>query len=167
VTAVEKATRARDVARKLCDHRKWLTHGRSIKISDLEAMRLRITDYSKQLELAEAIRRYNTLLQMTFDSTNIYKVFETPESQIVKFVTPAVPPPQEVDVVVIEVPCPKCGTSSKVQGNLRKHPLQSGHHRFPADNRFKCPACTAEIDLTGARRQIEVQSKKRVINEYA
>jgi hypothetical protein len=167
VTEDEKKLRANEIATTLCDHKKWLTHGRSIKISDLEAMRLRITDYSQQPDLAEAIRRYHTLLQMTFDSTNIYKVFETPNSQIIRFVTPAVPPPQDADALIIEVPCPKCSAVSKLQANLKKCPLQAGHQRFPADNRFKCPACAAEIDITDARRQIEVQSKKPLIDEYS
>jgi ClpP class serine protease len=167
VTDAEKTTRAKAVAETLCDHGKWLTHNRSIKISDLEEMGLRITDYSQLPELAEAIRRYHTLLQMTFDSTNIYKVFETTDSQIVRFIAPAVPPPQEADAVMLDVMCPKCRAASKVQANLRKSPLQPGHHRFPVDNRFKCPSCGAEIDLTDARRQIEVQSKKLLIDEYA
>ena len=167
VTTNEKTARAKDVAAALCDHKKWLTHGRSIKLSDLEKMRLKITDYSQQADLAEAIRRYHTLLQMTFDSTNIYKVFETPDSQIIRFVAPAVPPPQNADAIIIEVDCPKCHAPSKLQANLKKCPLQPGHHRFPADNRFECPACAAEIDLTDARRQIEVQSKKPLIDEYS
>ncbi len=167
VTAEEKTVRAKEVAATLCDHKKWLTHGRSIKLSDLENMRLKITDYSQQADLAEAIRRYHTLLQMTFDSTNIYKVFETPNSQIIKFVAPAVPPPQNADAVIIEVGCPKCHTPSKLQANLKKCPLQPGSHRFPTDNRFKCPNCAAEIDLADARRQIEVQSKKPLSDEYS
>jgi endogenous inhibitor of DNA gyrase (YacG/DUF329 family) len=167
VTPVEKENRAKEIAGELCNHKRWLTHGRSIKITDLEAMRLKVTDYSKQSELAEAIRRYHTLLQMTFDSTNIYKVFETPDSQILRFMTPAVPPPQEADAVMLDVPCPKCGTLSKVQANLKKSPLQPGHHRFPPDSRFKCPACGAEVDLADAKRQIELQSKRTLIDEYA
>lgn len=55
-------------------------------------MRLRITDYGQQAELANAIRRYYTLLQMTF-ATNIYKVFETPTSQVDRFIMQQVPPP--------------------------------------------------------------------------
>lgn len=167
VTAEEKTTRANEAAATLCDHKRWLTHGRSIKLGDLEEMRLRITDYSKQPDLAEAIRRYHTLLQMTFDSTNICKIFETPDSQILKFVAPAVPPPQNVEVAVIEVECPKCHSKSKIQANLRKSPLQPGNHRFPTDNLLKCPACSAEIDLSNARRQIEVQSKKPLTDEYS
>ncbi|MBU4273655.1 MAG: Clp protease ClpP [Planctomycetes bacterium] len=168
VTEDEKNRRASEIATTLCDHKKWLTHGRSIKISDLEEMRLRITDYSQQPDLAEAIRRYHTLLQMTFDTTSIYKVFETQDSQILKFFAiTAVPPPQDTDAVIVEVTCPKCSAVSKLQANLKKSPLQAGHHRFSADNRFKCPTCEAEIDITGVRRQIEVQSKKPVVDEYA
>lgn len=167
VTDKDKKKRAAEIAEQLCDHQKWLTHGRSIKIADLEAMRLKITDYSKQPKLAEAIERYHTLLQMTFDSTNIYKVFETPVSQLVRFAGTAVPGPQQVDAVMFDVNCPSCKKVSKVQANLAKSPLQPGHHRFPPDNKFQCPACKAEIDLTSARRQIEVQSKRIVIDDYA
>jgi len=167
VTTEEKADRAKEVATALCDHRRWLTHGRSIKLSDLEAMRLKITDYSKQPKLAEAIRRYHTLLQITFDSTNIYKVFETPTSQIIRFVAPAVSPPRDADCAVLQVECPKCRAASKVQANLKKMPLESGHHPFPADNRFRCPACGAEINLADARRQIEVQSKRPLVDEWS
>jgi hypothetical protein len=167
VTAADKEKRAREVAKELCDHKQWLTHGRSIKLPDLEKMRLKITDYSLLPDLAEAIRRYHTLLQMTFDSTNIYKVFETPGSQVYRFLAPQIPPPQQADAVTFDLQCPKCRTISKVQANLRKSPLQAGHHKFPTDNKFKCPACGAEIDVTGARHQIEVQSKRPVMNDYA
>lgn len=166
VTPAEKEERAGEIAKRLCNHKEWLTHGRSIKIADLEGMGLHITDYSKEPQLAEAIRRYNALLQMTFDSTSIYKIFETPSSQILRYMPQAVPPPQDVDAVVVAVQCPNCRTASKVQANLKKSPLQPGHHRFPADNKFKCPACAAEIDLGDARRQIEVQSKRSVIDDF-
>ncbi|MBI2433771.1 MAG: Clp protease ClpP [Candidatus Hydrogenedentes bacterium] len=167
VTPVEREDRAREIAKTLCDHKQWLTHSRSIKIDDLERMRLRVTDYSKTPDLAEAIRRYHTLLQMTFDSTNIYKLFETQHSQIVRFVSPGVPPPQAVDAVMVDVSCPKCGATSKIQANLKRCPLQPGHLRFPEDNTFRCPNCGAEINLTDAKHQIEVQSKRTVVNDYA
>ena len=93
VTTEEKAARAAEIAEKLCNHRKWLTHRRSLRISDLEAMGLRITDYSLQPELDDAITRYYTLLHMTFAS-NIYKLFETPGSQIYRFVAPQTRPRQ-------------------------------------------------------------------------
>ncbi len=167
VTDDERRQRAKEIACQLCDHKRWLTHSRSIKIEHLEAMRLRITNYSHNSELADAIRRYHTLLQMMFGS-NIYKVFETPTSQIYKFIGPAVPPPQalpaEAETVVIEVQCSQCKTKSLVQASLGKErSLQGGCIPFPADNRLNCPTCGALIDLTDARRQIEVQSKKPVV----
>jgi 3D (Asp-Asp-Asp) domain-containing protein len=71
VTDHEKEERAKEIAGKLCDHSTWLSHGRSIKISDLQGIGLEIRDYSKEDELADAIRRYNILLQMTFEQTGI------------------------------------------------------------------------------------------------
>ena len=81
ITEDYKIARAEEIASRLCNHRLWLTHGRSLKIEDLEDMQLQIIDYTKIPELGEAIRRYYTLLHMTF-ATPIYKVFETPQSQI-------------------------------------------------------------------------------------
>ena len=52
-------------------------------MQDLRDMKLKITDYRENSELYDAITRYYTLLQMSFE-TNIYKVIETPESQIYK-----------------------------------------------------------------------------------
>ncbi|MFH1756249.1 MAG: hypothetical protein ABIA59_11175 [Candidatus Latescibacterota bacterium] len=92
VTVDEKTQQAEEIAAQLCDHSRWLTHGRSIKLADLESMRLKITDYSKDKNLLDAIHRYHTLLQMTFAGPPIYKVFETPTSQIYR--TAAAPAPQ-------------------------------------------------------------------------
>lgn len=168
VSGQEKIERAKEIAAHLCDHRRWLTHGRSIKIDDLEAMRLKITDYSKDKNLADAIRRYHVLLQMTF-SSNIYKVFETPDSQIIRFIgpqVPAPPPPQATpaDTAALEVECGRCRANLRIQANLDgPKAIQPGFLPFPADNKLKCPTCGNEIDLTDARRQIELQSKKRVV----
>jgi hypothetical protein len=128
-------------------------------------MRLKITDYTAAAELADAVRRYYALLQMTF-ATNIYKVFETPDSQIYRFIAPVVPAPAEQpgNVAVIDVRCPRCRAASKVQANLgQQHPLQEGCVPFPKDNQFNCPGCGAPIDLSQVRRQLEMQTKKPVV----
>lgn len=168
VTDEEKKERAKEIAGQLCDHRRWLTHGRSIKISDLAAMGLKITGYSRDEALADAIRRYHVLLQMTF-SSNIYKLFETPDSQIIRFIGPQVPPPTplqptKADTAGLEVECGRCHSILRIQANLdRPKPIQPGFLPFPADNKLKCPNCANVLDLTDARRQIELQSKKRVV----
>ncbi len=166
VTEEERAVRAEEIAAALCEHQRWLVHGRSIKIDDLEAMRLRVTDYSKQPGLYDAIQRYHTLLQMTF-ATSIYKVFETPVSQIYRFIGPPAPAPtaQGADVAaIVEVGCGKCGKKTKVQANLGEaRPLQPGAAPFPPNNVFRCPGCGAQTDLGDLRRQLEVQAKKPVV----
>ncbi len=47
VTEYEKRDRAKDIATDLCSQSKWLIHERSIKIKDLEDLKIKITDYSK------------------------------------------------------------------------------------------------------------------------
>jgi len=165
VTREEREARAADIAAQLCDHRRWLVHGRSIKIRDFQQMRLRIEDYSKRPDLFDAIRRYHTLLQMTF-ATNVYKVFETPVSQIYRFIGAVAPAPEQSagNVAIVEVACGKCHKTTKVQANLgRTQPLQEGCSAFPSDNVFRCPGCGAQTDLENLRRQIEAQTRKPVV----
>lgn len=167
VTPEEKLARADVIATQLCDHGKWLSHGRSIMLSDLQGMRLLITDYSAQADLNDAISRYYTLLQMTFDSTTIYKIFETPTSQIYRFQAPnapAVGTPQNPDVAVLDLECPSCKSRMKVQANLGvAKPIQKGAIGFPKNNKLACTNCKTEIDLTEARRQVELQTKKPIV----
>jgi len=167
VTEEDRKKRAKEIARVLRNHSKWLSHGRSIKLQDFNEMKLKITDFSQTPDLNDAIQRYYTLLQMTF-GTNIYKVYETPASQIYKHLAPMVPPPsklfEQARTVELDVQCTNCKQVSKLQANLEKGvSLKEGYHPFPKDNKFKCPKCSAEIDLSDARRQIEAQSKKEVV----
>ncbi len=166
VTEEDRRQRAAEIADQLGDHRRWLTHGRSIKLADLESMKLGVTDYSTNLPLSEAIRRYYTLLQMTFASA-VYKVFETPRTQILRFQAPGVPPPtteRSPGFAVVEVRCPKCGRSDRLQANLEPNQsLQGGHLPFPVDGQFACPNCGLTQDLSEGRRQVEVQTRKRIL----
>jgi len=170
VTDDEKTCRANEIADMLCDHGKWKTHGRSIKITDLEEMRLRITDYSRDEELHDAIQRYYVLLQMTF-ATNIYKLFETPQSQIYRFIVPPVSSPQLTDrkgedhprSILFDMKCVKCGSIIPMQANLEPDlPLEPGRKAFPADNKLVCPNCGTDHNLGDARRQIEAQAKAHI-----
>ena len=169
VTTEEKQKRAREIAAKLCDHGYWLTHGRSITLSDLTGpdIRLSITDYSQTPELCDAIRRYYTLLKITFDTTNMYKVFETPTSQIYMFVTPPAgqtPKPEDIGFVLIDFQCPNCKTITKLQANMKEGvPMQNGAVSFPSDDMFICPSCKSNINLGNLRKQIESQTKKHII----
>lgn len=165
VTPEEKEKRAKEIAEKLCDHGYWKTHARSIKLKDFEEMKVKMTDYTQNLALNEAITRYYTLLQMTF-GTSIYKVFETQNSQIYRFIAQGVPQPNSGDAksVIIDFECNNCKKHSKIQANLNeKQPLQQGFSEFPKDNKYKCPHCQTENNLSELRIQIEAQTKKIII----
>lgn len=169
VTPDEKQKRANEIATQLCKHSDWLTHGRSIKIPDLKRMRLLITDYSTNKELNEAITRYYTLLRMTLDSTNIYKIFETPSSQIMRFSGANVPPPspnqdKKIKRVFVDFECPSCKSKYTIQANLDKGiPLEKGKQPYPKDDKFNCPNCKTQSNLGQVRLQIEAQTRKRIV----
>ncbi|MCK4368886.1 MAG: ATP-dependent Clp protease proteolytic subunit [Dehalococcoidales bacterium] len=166
VTDEEKQSRAKEIADHLCDHGYWLTHNRSIKIEDFDQMRLKVVDYGRDPDLFDAIKRYYTLLRMTFD-TNIYKLFETPTSQIYRFLSPPAPLPQAKpagELAMVDFQCPKCQNRSRIQANLSKsQPLQKGAVPFPKDNVFVCPNCGTQSNLVDLRNQIEAQSKKNIV----
>ena len=172
VTEKEKHDRANEIATALSNHSQWKTHGRSIKIGDLHELGLRITNFGENHELADAISRYYILLRMTFES-NIFKLFETPTSQIIRYervniVEAPVPVPSsaqdQANQVVVELTCKKCNTVVKVQGNLGvQSPLQPGHLPFPANNKLQCPTCGVVHDLMQARQQVEAQGKKPLL----
>lgn len=166
VTEEERRQRAFEVADQLCSHSKWLSHGRSIRIDDLRAMRLKITDFTETAELSEAIQRYYALLQMTFES-NIYKLFETLDSQIYRYIVEhnAMQKPKGAQAkAMLSVRCQKCGTEAQVQANLGvAQPLEPGKSPFPADNKFKCTICGAETDLSNIRQQLEAQTQQPVV----
>ena len=172
VTDAYKEKRAKEIADKLCKHSDWLTHGRSIRISDLEQMKLLITDYSKDTNLSEAIDRYYTLLRMTFDMTGIYKIFETANSQIYQSVSQAALPTipvqkkikEEISSASTNFMCPKCGNSYKIQLNLKPNiPTEKGAILYPKDDVFICPNCSTQTNLAPICLNLEAQTRLKVI----
>lgn len=188
VTTEQKEARAQEIAEKLCDHSKWLSHGRSIKMPDLESIGLEITDYSREAELADAVRRYHVLLQMTFETTGVYKLFETLSSQVQRFAVPQqiiipglaqprtppegkpgnspAPPPAlpRPSFAVVGFKCGRCQTEVQLQANFEKDQrLSPKAIAFPADGIFDCPQCGMKHDLTPLRNQLEVQVGKKTI----
>lgn len=170
VTVEERHKRAEEIAIKLCSQSHWLTHGRSIKINDLEELRVKITNYSKDPDLNDAITRYHTLLRMTFEDTAMYKLFETIDTQISRFVPSANVPPQNTSiknlkVVKVDFNCPQCKTKYTIQANLNEQsPIDEGCVPYPIENDvFKCPKCEKETNVSKARIQIEAQTGKKLV----
>jgi hypothetical protein len=182
VSTERKKQRAKEIAEQLRDHGRWKTHGRSIRIDELRAMKLRVTDYSDSPDLNDAVTRYFTLLQMAF-AGNLYKIFETPISQILKMeivqvpagnplipgaAFPGAPLPvaQNAGSVEVQIKCGRCGTGFVIQGRVDKRvPKNPAAIQFPDDNLVACPGvnCPEKHDLAPLRAQIESQLKRPVL----
>lgn len=169
VTQEEKEKQADEIANKLCKHADWLTHGRSIRIKDLEKMGLKIRNYSTETELYDAIDRYFTLLRMTFDLTGIYKIFETCCSQIYQSISqaaiPFVPMPRNVKPKLAHANfiCPKCSTQYNIQLNFEKNVnITPGSVLYPKNDIFVCPNCSTQTNLSPMRLQLEAQTGLKV-----
>lgn len=90
VDAAMKEKRANKVAEMLCDHSHWRSHGRSLKIEDLNEI-LKIEDIDKDSVLSDIVHRIKTVIRLLFDSSNIYKIFVTKDDIISKSATIANP----------------------------------------------------------------------------
>lgn len=63
VTGAEKQERAEEIARLLADNKRWHSHNRRIGVGTLrQELRLRIDDYSNDIELRSKVRSYNDFL---------------------------------------------------------------------------------------------------------
>jgi len=167
VTDEERHNRAKEIGSELSSQSRWFTHARSITIDDLEIIGLKITDFSLDNDLNDAIMRYYTLMRMAFESTAIYKIFETNVNTIYRFGNqPSVPPlKNKSDSIILDVNCPKCKKAFQMQVNLKKGmPKKEGVVQYPiSDDNLKCPHCNFANNVSALRLQIEGQTNKKVV----
>lgn len=172
VTELMKKQRARSIVNRLVDHNKWRSHGRSIKICDLEAIGLRISKIDEDPILADLVYRIQTVIKMLFTTTNTFKILATESEKIfATAVTPNMPPqitPQKAEVARLDIDCPKCGTKHKVYAKFIDNPkidqdlTKEGYTKFPSNNKIIC-TCGFEIDIVGLRNNIETQVGKKML----
>ncbi len=177
VTEQMKEARAKEIAKELTNHSKWRSHGRSIKIGDLENIGLRITEIDKDENLKDIVYRIQTVCRLLFGSTNIYKIFATEKEKIFKSAVSTreisrIPIPKNIqlpEVADLEQKCPQCGKSYKIYAKLVNNPTidqdfkKRGYAPFPKDNKIKCD-CGFELDLGGVRNEIEIKSGSKVLD---
>ncbi len=101
---------------------------------------------------------------MSFESSAIYKIFETADSQIYRSVAPVRPAPQNQKSLIIDGSCTKCKHKLKVQINLEKNMPLEGAIAYPVStNSIDCPECGEKTNLLPFRQQIESQTGKKVV----
>ncbi len=172
VTPEMKKNRAKEIAEILCNHSRWRSHGRSIKISDLNDIKLIINRIDDDPKLADIVYRIQTVCRLIMDSTTVYKIFATEDEKLFKNATPAngiplLPMGAEIDVVEIAQTCPQCGKNHNIFCKLKKGVAMKPDHiakgfvYYPNNDKIKC-SCGFEIDLSGVRNQLEMQFGKKV-----
>jgi len=176
VTEDMKKKRAGEIAAELINHSKWRSHGRSIKIGDLEEIGLKIKRIEDDPKLADIVYRIQTVCRLLFESSTTFKIFATAESKLFKQATPKegpirIPIPQMpvADAVQIQQECPKCKKVHSLYGKFSPNPKideglkNKGLIPFPKDAKIKCDNCGFEIDLLGLKHQIEIDTGKKII----
>lgn len=76
VTDAEKRTRAKEIAKLLCNHGHWKTHSRGInREAAWDVCQLKITHPESIKGLDRALRRFWALLYWVFENTSVFKIF--------------------------------------------------------------------------------------------
>jgi uncharacterized protein YggU (UPF0235/DUF167 family) len=177
VTDTMKRQHARKIANGLINRTRWRTHGRSIKIQDLESDEIGLkvdVHIDDKPELADIVYRIQTVCRLLFDSTTVFKIFATDQHKIFRQATPItnrpmVVPPQP-GAVNIEQKCPKCGKNYRIYAKLADDPnidrvcKEKGLTQFPKEGKIIC-SCGFEIDLLGIKNQIEIETGLKLITD--
>lgn len=181
VTKKMKEDRAKQIADYLCKHTEWKTHGRSLKIEDLKDLIL-IENIDENPSLADIVYRIKTIIRLIFDSSTDYKLYFWEDFNITRTATvananmPTAPIPlpknqtKQVDQVVIEIDCPKCGKKHKIPGyfdidsTIRKKLQLPINNNVKDNDIFVCDGlgCGLNIDLKPIKSQIETQSNRKI-----
>lgn len=176
VTDATKQKRAQQIAKALTNHSRWRSHGRSLKIADLEEIGLKIKLVDDNPELCDVVYRIQVVLRLLFSTTTAYKIFATESSKILATATQAnapvaaqqAIPQQKPDSVQLEVPCPKCGIAHKLYGKfvnnktIDANMAAQGYKPFPPNAKLVC-VCGFEMDLTGVKNNIETNIGRRMV----
>lgn len=179
VTQEMKRKRAEDVSETLCNHMNWRSHGRSLKIEDLNSV-LKIERVDDDPKLADILYRIKTVIRLIFDTSTDYKLYLWDDiclSKTANPMNPNIPKPNpiakkeiKVNGVEIGIVCPNCGKQHKVQGYFDISSEDVVKYNLPVDNRIKgdnmlvCDntGCNFTIDLKPLLNQIENNTKRKV-----
>lgn len=179
VTDDYKIKRAKEVAEKLCNHSLWRSHGRSIKIDDLEDL-LRIERIDSNKKLADLVYRIKIILKLIFGSSTIYKIYKTSDTYLSKTAIMASNTgnndnplkkvsSQDIKGAKINLQCPKCKKIHVVYayfGITSEEAKKIGLTFNPNINDLNsliCDNCGFSMDLNPIINQMEQKQNQKVI----
>ena len=126
VTEEIKKRRAKEIAQELTNHAKWRSHGRSLKINDLELIGLKINKIDDNPVLADIVYRIQSVIRLLFSSTTHYKIVATADNKLFKTAfrrdLPIKFPKKSPDVIETKIQCPKCKKELKIYAKFSPNP---------------------------------------------
>lgn len=171
VTDEMKKQRANEVADEFANHSRWRTHGRSLKISDLEELGLMVNNLEEVPEIADIVYRIQFVCKLLLETTSIYKLFFDVDGKIIKNAVAANIQNEDIkknkgkpNAVQIEIKCEKCGKPHKFYKKLVEAPeidvamKEQNCMELPEEDFIKCD-CNNQIDLKAIKNELEMAIK--------
>ncbi|MCM1536798.1 MAG: peptidase [bacterium] len=168
VTDKMKRERANKVADDFANHSRWRTHGRSLKISDLEDIGLRVNCLDEIPNIADIVYRIQFVCKLLLETTSVYKLFFDINGKIVKQAVTANIQNNDIGkmlqkpkAVKVDIKCEKCGKMHHFYQKLLDDPdideeLSSQNYKeLPFADSIKCD-CDNIIDLRAVKNEIEM-----------
>lgn len=171
VTEEFKIQRANEIATAMANHKLWRDHGKSLKISDLERLGLKINKVEDNPDLEDIVYRIKIVIMLLFSSSNHYKIYTTADESLFKDISTSTqksPSAVNLPFQILEINCPKCSKRNLLFAKFHPLPkqiedeLSSQACNFPSNNKLICK-CGYTIDLMGVRNQLENQVGKKII----
>lgn len=171
VTDQMKKERADKVADEFANHSRWRTHGRSLKISDLEQIGLKVNNLDENPEIADIVYRIQFVCKLLLETTSIYKLFFDVNGKIIKNAVAANIQNDRIEklkekpkAVQIEIRCEKCGKLHRFYKKLVDEPKidkdmkEQNCVELPLEDSIQCE-CENIIDLKAIKNEIEMAIK--------
>jgi hypothetical protein len=191
VTKEMRISRAEEIANELCDHGTWKSHGRSLKIDDLQP-KLKINRIDDTPKLADIVYRIKTVIRLIFDTMTVYKIFQTadvdlwktfaasglnpaagapiPQQQAVQ-ARKAIPPPGPLapdytKPIKLQVICPKCQRQPELfavaQEGVGLSKEEMQQNNKIDDKGFYVCECGTSLDIKPIKSNLELATKKSI-----
>ena len=172
VTDQYKKQRAEEIAFELTNQSRWRSHGRSLKIQDLEEIGLQIIDLDKYNQLSDITYKIKALCKMMFAATARFKMYATADKIINRQAVEKSPQDnsqnKDPDVARFEVKCPSCQKKYTFyikfedSPEIDKNEQSMGYLPYPSNGNFTCE-CGDTLDLTPYRTRAEETTGKKAI----
>lgn len=174
VTVEMKSKKAEEIAQKMIDHSNWRSHGRSLKIKDLEDIGLRIKKIEENKDICDVVYRIKNVIKLLFGSSTHFKMFVTEDEKLFRDAYPSnikgnEQPKIQTPVAELSVSCPKCGKQYPLYAKFGLLPqkleneLLKRAKKIPKNNKLICD-CGFQIDLIALRNQLEKQVGRKIVD---